>query len=232
ADAINGIAPGLLAEQARACGACLIHYSTDYVFDGSKIAFFSEGDPPRPINAYGRTKLAGEQAVAAAAGTHLILRTSWLYGARGRNFFLTVLRLARGTTPMRIVDDQLGAPTWARSVAELTGQIVAQSLQQEADWLGERTGIYHVTAAESCSWHEFARAILEQTGNQAALARLHPTSSDAYPLKAARPAYSILDCERLWQTFGLRLGPWREALSRVTEDLQLHIDADSDSSAG
>ena len=225
ADAINGIAPGLLAEQARAYGACLIHYSTDYVFDGCKNAPYTEIDPPSPINAYGRTKLAGEHAVAAGGGTHFIFRTSWLYSARGRNFLLTMLRLAQGSTPMRIVDDQHGAPTWARSVAELTGQIVAQSLQQEAGWLEERTGIYHVTAAESCSWYEFARAILEQTGNHGALARLEPTTTAAYPLKAVRPAYSILDCERLWQTFGLRLGPWREALSLVTEDLQLQENA-------
>src|SRR5688572_30739222 len=155
---VNGVAPGIIAEEAARIGALVVHYSTDYVFDGAKDAPYREDDPAAPLSVYGRTKLAGEEAVRAAGGPHLIFRTSWVYAARGSNFLLTMLKLARERRELRIVDDQVGAPTWARSIAELT----AQALGVDGAGPGparQRSGTYHLAAAGAVSWYGFAHAI-------------------------------------------------------------------------
>lgn len=209
--AVNGTAPGLLAEEARRLGAALIHYSTDYVFDGSKAGPYREEDDTDPLNTYGRSKLAGEAAVAAAGGAHLILRTSWIFGARGQNFANTMLRLAREREELRVVDDQIGAPTWCRLLAEATAQIVAQGGGDVTGYLRERGGLYHCTAAGSTSWHGFACLVLDVDARreEQRLQRLDPISSAAYPTPAPRPSNSCLACDRLRDTFGIVLPDWQ-----------------------
>ena len=154
---INGDAPGLLAEEARRLDSLLVHYSTDYVFDGKKQGCYSENDPTRPQNVYGKTKLAGEEAIRASGAKHLIFRTSWVYSMRGRNFLLTVLRLAQEREELKVIDDQIGAPTWCRMIAEATSLAIAR-------FQGDLSGTYHMTAGGSTSWHGFAAAILELSG--------------------------------------------------------------------
>ena len=215
AQRVNGIAPGVLAEEARRAGALMVHYSTDYVFDGAKQAAYVESDPPNPINAYGRSKLAGERAVAQAAGDHLILRTCWLYGARGQNFLRTILRLALTRERLRVVSDQVGKPTWVRPLAEATGQILAQRIARA----GGESGLFHLACAGETSWHGFARAILEEFAVE--LDRrpaLEAISTPEYPLPAARPANSRLDCGKLQRAFGLALPDWRKSLSLCARD--------------
>jgi len=161
--AVNGIAPGILAEEAKRLGAALIHYSTDYVFDGAKAAPYTEDDEPLPINVYGRTKLAGERAIQSVDAAHLILRTGWIYGTRGKNFLLTILRLARERDELSIVDDQVGAPTWSRALAEATGGILTRLGYGQpgfGDACAGQRGIYNLSAAGQTSWHGFAAAIL------------------------------------------------------------------------
>lgn len=207
---INAVASGILAEAARNCGAILVHYSTDYVFDGTKDAAYVEDDAPNPLNVYGATKLAGEEAIRAVGVRHLILRTSWVYGARGGNFLLTMQRLMRERPELRIVDDQIGAPTWSRLIAEATAQILAQCLSpaRGAD-RPEPWGTYHLTCGGETSWYGFAAAIAE-LGDHAT--RLTPIPSSDYPTAARRPANSRLDNGKLARVFGLRLPDWREAL--------------------
>jgi len=209
---INGDAPGVLAEAAASCGAALIHYSTDYVFDGSQTAPYREADPVAPINAYGRSKLAGERAVAAVGGAYLILRTSWVYAARGANFPRTILRLAHERDRLTIVDDQIGAPTWARWIAEATGAIVAAGRGDPAGYLRERVGCYHLACAGETSWYGFARALLAVAGGEGRVAELAPIPSRDYPTPAPRPQSSRLDCTRLADTFSVRLPAWEEGV--------------------
>ncbi len=222
--AINGIAPGILAEEAKRLGAALIHYSTDYVFDGSKGAPYTEDDEPRPMSAYGRTKLAGEQAIQAVDVPHLILRASWIYGARGRNFLLTILRLAREREELAIVDDQVGAPTWSRALAAATGDILRRLGYGQpgfGDACAAQRGIYNLSAAGQTSWHGFAAAILAHAasvppGESAfALARvpvLKPITTEQYPLPAARPRYSVLSNAKLQRAFGIAMPNWKTSL--------------------
>ncbi len=207
---INAVAPGILAEAALRCGAILVHYSTDYVFDGSKDTAYLEDDAPHPLNVYGATKLAGEAAIRAAGVRHLILRTSWVYGLRGGNFLLTMQRLMRERTELKIVDDQIGAPTWSRLIAEATAQILAQCLSpaRGAD-RPEPWGTYHLTCGGETSWYGFAAAIAELGGYTT---RLTPIPSSDYPTPARRPTNSRLDNAKLARVFGLRLPHWREAL--------------------
>jgi len=205
---INGAAPGVLAAEASRCGAAFIHYSTDYVFDGTKATPYTEADPVAPINAYGRSNLAGERAVAAVGGSYLILRTSWVYAARGHNFPRTILRLAAERDRLTIVDDQIGAPTWARWIAAATAAILAASRGDPAGYLGERCGIYHLACGGATSWYGFARALLAGAGGEGRLAELAPIPTRAYPTPAARPANSRLDCTRLGATFHVCLPPW------------------------
>ena len=211
AHAINAVAPGVLAEEAARLGALLVHYSTDYVFDGTGEAPWREDDATGPLNVYGATKLAGEQAIAATGCRHLIFRTSWVYGARGSNFLLTMRRLMRERPELKIVADQIGAPTWCRDLAEATAQVLAQVRgEDESRW-----GVYHMTNAGETSWHGFAEAIqaLDEFDETATPARLLPIPGSDYPTPARRPLNSRLDNDRLEQAFGLRLRNWREALA-------------------
>lgn len=198
---INGTAPGILAEETKRLGALLVHYSTDYVFDGRKDGAYTEDDRPNPINTYGRSKLAGEQAIQASACRHLILRTSWVYGLRGHNFLRTILRLAAERDELRIVADQMGAPTWSRMIAEATSALLAAPHPPE--------GLFHLTAGDSTSWHGFAAAIVDHAG---VTTRVTPITTAEYPLPAGRPANSRLSCGRLASQTGIALPDWRLVL--------------------
>jgi len=206
ARAINGRAPGILAEEAKRLGALLIHYSTDYVFDGKRTTPYSEDDPTAPLSVYGRTKLDGERAVAAAGRHSLVFRTSWVYGLRGRNFLLTIRRLAAEREEISIVADQVGVPNWSRALAEATARIVAAGLSRAA----ERAGLYHLSATGSASWHAFAQAIV----GDATRPRVRPITTAEYPTPARRPAYGVLATKRFETTFGFGLPDWREVLAR------------------
>lgn len=207
AAAVNATGPGVIAAAAARSGALLVHYSTDFVFDGTKGAPYTESDTPAPLNVYGRTKLAGDLAVTASGARHLIFRVSWIYGCRGGNFLLTMQRLAAGNRELRVVDDQVGCPTWCRSVAEGTvdvlSQVVGDAPRRAADAV---SGVYNMVCGGETSWYGFARAILPPDVS------VTPVGSDAYPTPATRPAYSVLDCGRLRATFGLSLPRWQDAL--------------------
>lgn len=216
AHAVNAVAPGVLAEEAARRGALLVHYSTDYVFDGGGDAPWREDGACGPLNVYGATKLAGECAIAATGCRHLVFRTSWVYGTRGSNFLLTVRRLMRERPELKIVADQIGAPTWCRDLAEATalvlGQIVspANGFDAAAPW-----GVYHMTNAGETSWHGFAEAIqaLDEFDETWVPSRLVPIPSSDYPTPARRPLNSRLDNGKLERTFGVRLQDWRAALA-------------------
>ena len=219
AQAVNGVAPGVLAEEAKRLDAWIVHYSTDYVFDGNKQGAYLETDEPNPQNVYGKTKLAGEGAVRAAEGKHLILRTSWVYGARGRNFMLTMLRLAKERSELRVVDDQDGAPTWCRSIAEVTAQMLAQihapgTVRHE----GGLAGTYHLTSSGSVSWHGFAQEIFDQA-NVEPCPNLIAIPSAEFPTPACRPNNSQLSNEKLNRTFGLSAGNWQDNLKLCCEEM-------------
>lgn len=211
---INGEAPGVLAEEARRLGVPLVHYSTDYVFDGKKEGAYDETDPVNPQNVYGLSKLAGERAIAEVDGAHLILRTSWVYGLRGKNFLLTMLRLAAERPELRIVADQCGAPTWAATIAAMTSHIVAQGLvanTNDADWWRQKSGVYHLTASGSTTWFGFARAIFELS-SPVNNPEVVPIASSDYPVPATRPGNSRLSNDKLAASFGLRAPDWNDAL--------------------
>lgn len=210
--AINATAPGILAEEAEKLGALLVHYSTDYVFPGTGDTPWREDDATGPLNVYGASKLAGEQAIQAACRRHLIFRTSWVYGARGANFLLTMRRLMKERPELKIVADQIGAPTWSRMLAEATALILAQQFSpaRGAD-RPEPWGVYHMTNAGETSWHGFAEAI--QALDDEATARLLPIPSSDYPTPARRPLNSRLNNDKLARVFGVRLPDWREALA-------------------
>lgn len=205
---INGEAPGILAEEAKRLGALLVHYSTDYVFDGEKAGAYLETDEPNPLGAYGRSKLAGERAIAESGCRHLVFRTCWVYAPRGRNFALTILKAARERPELRVVNDQFGAPTSSAAIAEAT----LRALEK-----GGREGIYHMSAGGRTSWHGFAQAIVQGAGLTTPVNAI-PTSE--YPTAARRPRNSVLDNSRLNDAFGIRLAPWesgmREVLARLT----------------
>jgi dTDP-4-dehydrorhamnose reductase len=204
ARAVNSIAPGILADEAKRAGAALIHYSTDYVFDGRATTPYDEDAPVNPMSAYGRTKLEGERAVAASGADALVLRTSWVYGRRGRNFLTTMQRLAGERDEIRVVDDQTGAPNWARELARSTARIVARGLP----WVAERRGLYHLTARGATTWYGFARAILADVPR----VRIVPITTAEYPTPARRPHWSVLDTARFERTFGFALPDWHASL--------------------
>ncbi|MEW5769033.1 MAG: dTDP-4-dehydrorhamnose reductase [Pseudomonadota bacterium] len=212
ARAVNAEAPALLAELAVQGGALLVHYSTDYVFDGGGAQAWREDDAKGPLNVYGATKLAGEEAIAASGCRHLIFRTSWVYGARGANFLITMRRLMRERPELKIVDDQIGAPTWCRGLADATAQVLAQvaSPARGAD-KPEPWGVYHMSNGGETSWHGFAQAILDLEGMETP-PRLLPIPSSDYPTPARRPLNSRLDNGKLARVFGVRLPEWRDAL--------------------
>ena len=216
ARAVNATAPGILAEEAARLGALLVHYSTDYVFNGSGPTPWREDDTCDPLNVYGATKLEGERLIQASGCRHLIFRTSWVYGARGSNFLLTMRRLMRERPELKIVDDQMGAPTWCRDLAEATAQVLSQMMSPLFDAeKGTASGVYHMSNAGETSWHGFAQAIqaLDAPDETRTPARLLAIPGSEYPTPARRPLNSRLDNARLEQTFGLRLQDWRSALT-------------------
>ena len=210
--AVNADAPGELA----ACGVPLVQFSTDYVFDGRKPVAYTEADVPNPLGVYGASKLAGEQAVQRSGTPHLILRTSWVYGLRGRNFLLTMQRLARERDILTVVDDQFGAPTWSRLIAEASALTIARWLDRPDR--AATSGIYHLSCRGRTSWHGFAAAILAQQGGpDEKCARLTAIPTSDYPTPAVRPLNSQLDCGKLAATFGVRLPAWESALALCLE---------------
>lgn len=218
AHAVNAEAPRLLAGYAAESGALLVHFSTDYVFDGGARSPYPEDTLPAPLNVYGASKLAGERAIAASGARHLVLRTGWVFGLRGRNFLRTIRRLALERDELRVVDDQFGAPTWARLLAEATAQVLAQSLRAGAG--DGRQGIYHLAAGGVTSSHGFATAILRADPRGGHRCRtVVPISSAAYPTTARRPAYSVLDGSRMQRDFGVRLPDWQRHLELAFGDI-------------
>ena len=225
---INAAAPAIMAEEAKRTGALFVTYSTDYVFDGTKPSAYTETDPPNPLSVYGRTKLEGDNAVRDAGGAYLIFRTSWVYGARGKNFLLTMMKLAVEREELKVVDDQIGAPTWSRSLAEATAQAIAQRVSSEqgrrgttAELFSDIRGIYNMTSNGQTSWCGFTKTIVEhlRSSREASFARVLPIVSAEYPVRAVRPKNSILDNSKLRRTFGLQLPTWEVALSLVVDEL-------------
>lgn len=215
---LNARAPGVLAEAADEVGGWLVHYSTDYVFDGTKRTPYVERDVPRPINTYGRTKWEGERAIQEVDGRHLILRTSWVYSDRRSNFLRTMLRLADERDEITVVDDQTGTPTWAGWVAEATAAILARVLGR--DGADAESGVYHLSAAGQTSWYGFARAIFAQFGRDDVVVK--PIASEEYPTAASRPAYSVLDSGRAREIFGLSIPTWSEQLDTLRHQMNVN----------
>lgn len=223
ATTVNGTAPGELARAAKAAGAVLVHYSTDYVFDGTNASPYDEDDAVAPVNAYGRSKLAGETAIRASGCDHLILRTTWVFASRGGNFVRTMLRLGAERDTLRVVADQVGAPTWARNIADATALIVAQA-QAERQRAEFTSSVFNLASRGATSWHGFAEAIFA-----AARARLpdgsvkvrtvEPIPSTDYPTPAARPANSCLAPGRLQARFGIVMPRWEDALDRCLDEI-------------
>ncbi|TNF62038.1 MAG: dTDP-4-dehydrorhamnose reductase [Burkholderiales bacterium] len=216
---LNAEAPSVLAEAARATGAWLVHYSTDYVFDGSGTEPWREDATTGPLNVYGRTKLEGEHAIARACPRHLVLRTSWVYAARGGNFARTMLRLAAEREQLTVIDDQLGAPTGAELIADVTAHAIRQLRQRPQD-----AGIYHLAATGATSWHGYARFVLDaaralRPDMKLAVRDLAAVPSSAFPTPARRPHNSRLDSRRLQDVFGLRLPPWQEGVMRMLTEI-------------
>lgn len=219
AQRVNGDAVGVLGAWANSHGARVVHYSTDYVFDGSARLPYRENDAAHPVSAYGRSKLAGEIVLRDSGARHLILRTAWVYAARGHNFLRTMLRLGAERDELRVVDDQTGAPTPARLIAEVTLQALAQ-------WCGDgtpkRDGVYHLVASGRTSWCGFARAIFERAQRAGLIERaptVHAIGTADYPTRAVRPAWSVLDASKLRTTFGIALPDWRTGLDGVIGEL-------------
>ena len=217
---INTEAPAALAREAAASGALLVHYSTDYVFDGSGSAPWQESDATGPLNVYGATKLAGEQAIAASGCAHLTFRTSWVYAAHGDNFIKTMLRLAATRERLTVIDDQKGAPTGAELIADVTAHAISQTLQQPA-----KAGLYHLTAAGEASWFDYAQYVLalaqqaRPQGVKTAAGGVQPIASSQYPAAARRPLNSRLDTRRLQAAFGLQMPPWQQGVTRVLREI-------------
>ncbi|MGE5224771.1 MAG: dTDP-4-dehydrorhamnose reductase [Omnitrophica WOR_2 bacterium] len=219
--AINGTAPGILADEARASGAALIHYSTDYVFNGELGSAYRESDPTNPINSYGKSKLAGEQAIQDAGGSYLILRTSWVYSNRQGGFVNKVLQWARQQRVLRVVTDQVSSPTWCRALAEATAQVLAMASPDPSAWIEERKGLYHLAGAGSASRWEWAKAILDfdPARQEEIMEELQPALTAEFPTPAVRPLYTPLNSELFCNTFGLRLPAWESSL-RLAMDVK------------
>jgi dTDP-4-dehydrorhamnose reductase len=221
ADRVNHLSVAALAETARDLGACLVHYSTDYVFDGSKDGLYGEDDPTGPLGVYGRTKLAGEQAIIRSGAAHLIFRTSWVYARRGKNFAATMLRLAADREELSVVADQVGAPTSAELIADVTA-IALGSTGLDPDRLRTISGIYHLVAAGETSWHGFARHVIERASAngrplRASPERIKPIATADYPTPAKRPANSRLNIDKIERTFGLQMPHWTTHVDRTVD---------------
>jgi dTDP-4-dehydrorhamnose reductase len=221
---VNGVAPGIIAEEARRCGALLVHYSTTFVFDGTKREPYVEDDAPNPINAYGRSKLAGEQAIAAAGADYLILRASWTYSDRRSNFPLALLKLGREKKELTVVDDQIGAPTWARAYADTTADLL-----KEPDQVRARGGIYHLSSAGQTTRYRWAKKIIELAqeyqGEHSGWAALRPITSSDYPHVAARPLYTLLDNRKILSAFGIGMLNWEDQLDAFVREWARRSDA-------
>jgi dTDP-4-dehydrorhamnose reductase len=227
--AINATAPRILAEEAKDIGAVVVHYSTDYIFDGTKATPYVESDPANPLNVYGRSKLAGEMALSASGAAYFTFRTSWVYGATGNNFVRSMLRLAREREHLRIVADQHGGPTWSFELARLTADVIGQMerlAEQKACSLSEAvlplSGVYHATGSGETTWYGFAaQAIAELQKHEPGtkLASVEPIPTSEYPTPAKRPLNSMLDCSKLARVFGWRMPDWRDSLSLVVAEL-------------
>ena len=220
--AINAEAPRVLAEEARQKGALLVHYSTDYVFDGTRQGPWTEDDPAYPLSVYGESKLAGEKAVQQVGGPSLIFRTSWVYGPHGKNFLLTMLRLASERESLSVVDDQIGAPTSSIALADATRTIVEGISERRFGTPASWAGLYHMTCSGSTSWYEFAEAIFARAGTllDGRQPEVRPIASSEYPTPAKRPRNSVLSNERLQAKLGVRLPSWEEGLDEVLEVLR------------
>ena len=211
---LNAQAPAVMAEAARALNAVLIHFSTDYVFDGEKDSAYTEDDPTNPLNVYGQSKLSGEQAIVEAGCVYVILRTSWVYSLRGDSFVSKTLAWARQQETLRIVSDQVGSPTWARMLAEITAALLAQSLPAPQEYFSTRSGVYHLGGSGSVSRLDLARAILrlDPRADEQKVRNLEAASTADFPTPARRPLRTSLDCSRFETTFGLRLPNWEDSL--------------------
>ena len=221
---INADAPALLADIAKKSSTILIHYSTDYVFDGTKKEPYTETDQPNPLNAYGRTKLVGDLAVQASGCKHFIFRTSWVFGARGQNFLLTMLRLAKERKELKIVDDQIGAPTWSRLIAETTSIALAKKLGS-IDSAAMPWGLYNLTASGATSWYGFAQAIFREARlleliPPDKMTLVMPLPSSEYKFKAVRPLYSVLSNDKMLRTMHLRMPSWEECFNRSVSEVR------------
>jgi dTDP-4-dehydrorhamnose reductase len=209
--AVNATAPAILAEEAKQLGAALVHYSTDYVFDGEKQEPYTEEDSPNPLGVYGRTKLSGDKAIQSAGLPHLIFRTSWVYGLKGGNFLLTIQRLAKERDELKIVDDQIGSPTWCRTIAQTTANILTQILPQNSpgnlSGLEQASGLYNLVCGGQTSWFGFAQAILEASSSSQ-MTQLNPIPTTEYPTPAKRPPNSVLSTQKLRSAFGVTLPDW------------------------
>lgn len=222
ARAVNAVAPGVLGEEASRLGASVIHYSTDYVYDGSKDGLYTESDPVSPQSVYGQTKLDGERALQAVTPRHVILRTSWVVGAHGGNFAKTMLRLAGDRDELKVVADQFGAPTSASLIADVTAHIARQMLRDGAD--GFPFGVYHLAAAGETSWHAYAQYVIGEAigvgkALKAAPERVLPIPASSYPTPARRPQNSRLDTHKLRQTFGLHLPHWQNGVKHILQQI-------------
>ena len=221
AERVNAVAPQILAELAREHGSLLIHYSTDYVFDGKKSSAYVEADTPNPINAYGRTKLTGEQAIEKVGGSYIVFRTSWVYGLRGRNFPKTILKRAMSGEKLRVVDDEIGAPTSADLIADITAHCLAMRLRGLAP-VNDLSGIFHLVASGETTWYEFACELVRlgrAAGFNIADGGIEATSAQCYAAAALRPANSRLSTEKLRQTFKVHLPPWQLHVARLVSEL-------------
>lgn len=212
---INATAPEILATEAKKIGASIIHYSTDYIFDGTTDHPYTEKDSPRPLNVYGQTKLEGENAIQAAQIPHWIFRTSWVYSAYGRNFLLTCLKLAKTRETLNIVNDQMGAPTHVTLLA-LTTLILLARQKEQRQYIQDHTGIYHLTCAGQASWYDFAKAIIKHYHGAEPLRchTINPIETSQYPLPAQRPANSLLNCAHFQKTFGITPPHWETMLQQ------------------
>ena len=211
--AINAEGPGVLAEEAKALGALLVHYSTDYVYPGNKKSPYVEEDEPGPLSEYGRSKLEGDRLIERSGAAYLIFRTAWVYGGRGQNYLRTMLRLAKERPELRIVADQHGAPTWSRMIAQGTGHAISQAVNDPVRF----SGVYHLTADGETTWYDFTQAIFEEVQPNPR-PNLVPITTDQYPTPAKRPTYSVLSNEKFARVFHARLPNWRTQLSLVASD--------------
>jgi dTDP-4-dehydrorhamnose reductase len=223
--AINAEAVRVMGEEARAIGAGVIHFSTDYVFDGSANAPYRETDATGPVSVYGASKLAGEKALAESGAGHMIFRTSWVYGARGKNFLLTILKLARERETLRVVADQYGAPTWSRDLARMTAEVIGQCEGRGRDLatvLEDVSGVYHAAGAGETTWYGFAAEAVRlqrELDPGVPFAAIEAITTAEYPTPAKRPANSRMNCERLKERFGWEMLDWRDSLREVLAEL-------------